>query len=140
MADDGFGSEATVSRQENRSVAQRLQRSVETHVLVPLAVTIVSAATHYLIRKLPMLIEEQVLPRLREQGRPETAREVVTETAAIVSERVADIVPGLGDGGEGSDDGAAPAKQRQPSNDEREEERRRRAQRRGERRRSLQNA
>jgi hypothetical protein len=134
VADDVTGTEAT----QGRPLGQRLKRSVETHVLVPLAVTIVSAATHYLIRKLPMLIEEQVLPRLREQGRPETVRDVVTETAAVVSERAAEIVPGLGDGGE--DGAATPTERRQPSNDEREEERRRREERRRERKRALQRA
>jgi hypothetical protein len=137
MADDRIARDASQSGQQSRSVGQRVKRSVETHVLVPLAVTIVSAATHYLIRKLPMLIEEQVLPRLREQGRPETVREVVTETAAVVSEHAAEIVPGLGDdGADGADGAGATAwKRRQPSNDEREKERRERQQRRTERRR-----
>src|SRR5687767_15115706 len=126
MADDLTGTEAT----QGRPLGQRLKRSVETHVLVPLAVTIVSAATHYLIRKLPVLIEEQVLPRLREQGRPETVREVVAEAAAVVSERAAEVVPGLADGGE--DGAAAPSERRQPSSDEREKERRLREERRRE--------
>jgi hypothetical protein len=131
MADDLTGTEAT----QGRPLGQRLKRSVETHVLVPLAVTIVSAATHYLIRKLPMLIEEQVLPRLREQGRPETVRDVVSETAVVVGEHVTEVMPGLGEDGAG-----ARSEQRQPSNDDREKERRRREERRNERRRALQKA
>jgi hypothetical protein len=137
MPDDRTGSDT----REHRSVGQRMKRSVETHVLVPLAVTVVSAATHYLIKKLPLILEEKVLPKLREQSDTEGARGTVAETAAAVAERVVDVA-GIEEGGDG-DGAAAPSarpKRRQPSNDEREQERKQREQRRGERRRAVQKA
>jgi hypothetical protein len=134
MPDDRIGSDTP----EHRSVGQRVKRSVETHVVIPLAVTVVSAATHYLIRKLPLLLEEKVLPKLREQGSAEGVRGSVAETAVAVTERVVEVVPGL------ERDETAPTTsrptRRQPSNDEREQERKRREQRRGERRRAVQKA
>src|SRR5918992_16394 len=111
---------------EHRSVGQRLKRSVETHVIVPLAVTVVSAATHYLIKKLPLILEEKVLPKLREQSDAEGVRAAVAETATAVGEKVAGVVPDVEGGADGRDEGgdSAPAarakRRRQPSNDERE--------------------
>jgi hypothetical protein len=123
----------------DRSVGQRLKRSVETHVLVPLAVTVVSAATHYLIKKLPLILEEKVLPKLREQADAEGVRAAVAETAAAAGEKVAGVVPDA-EGGDGAATPAARPKRRQASSDEREQERRRREERRGERRRAAQKA
>ena len=132
MADEAIGS-------EHRSVGQRVKRSVETHVLVPLAVTVVSAATHYLIKKLPLILEEKVLPKLREQGGAEGVRgSTVAETAAAVTERVAEVVPAV-EGGESAPTTSRP-KRRKASSDEREQERKQREQRRGERRRAVQKA
>ena len=130
MADEHTGSD--------RSLGQRLKRSVETHVVVPLAVTVVSAATHYLIKKLPLILEEKVLPKLREQADAEGVRAAVAETAAAVGEKVADVVPDV----ERDDAATATArpKRRQTSNHEREQERRQREERRGERRRAAQKA
>jgi hypothetical protein len=138
MAEERTGSD--------RSMGQRLKHSVETHVLVPLAVTVVSAATHYLIKKLPLLLEEKVLPKLREQADAEGVRAVVAETATAVGEKVAGVVPDVeaSDGGDGGDggEGAATArpKRRQTSANEREQERQRREERRGERKRTVQKA
>src|SRR5918999_4644630 len=137
MADESQRSDAGGGGQ-NRSVGQRLKRSFETHVVVPLAVTVVSAATHYLIKKLPLILEEKVLPKLREQADAEGVRAAVAETAAAVGEKVADVVPDV----EREDGATATArpKRRQTSNDEREQERRQREERRGERRRAAQKA
>src|SRR5687768_11222023 len=120
---------------QSRPLGQRLQRGFESHVLVPLAVTVVSAATHNLARKLPLLLEEKVLPKLREQGGAEGVRDSVARAAAAVEDRVTDIVPGLGEAGsDGASDGT------QQSNEEREQERREREERRSARRRSPQRA
>ena len=133
MADEHTGN-------SNRSLGQRLKRSVETHVVVPLAVTVVSAATHYLIKKLPLILEEKVLPKLREQADAEGVRAAVAETAVAVGEKVADVAPEVEEDDAGATaDGARP-KQRETSNDEREQERRRREERRGERKRAVQKA
>jgi hypothetical protein len=125
---------------QNRSVGQRLKRSVETHVLVPLAVTVVSAATHYLIKKLPLLLEEKVLPKLREQSDAEGVRAAVAETATSVAEKVADVVPDVEESDGDKTAATARPKRRQTSDDEREQERQRREERRGERRRAVQKA
>src|SRR5918992_2506149 len=114
---------------EHRSVGQRLKRSVETHVIVPLAVTVVSAATHYLIKKLPLILEEKVLPKLREQADAEGVRAAVAQTAAAVGEKVADVVPDV-EAADGAPTPAARPKRRQASGDEREQERQRREERR----------
>ena len=106
-------------------------------MVVPLAVTVVSAATHYLIKKLPLILEEKVLPKLREQSDAEGVRAAVAETATAVAEKVADVAPEV----EASDDKSAATarpKRRQTSDDEREQERQRREERRGERRRAVQ--
>ncbi len=124
---------------QSRSLGQRLKRSVETHVVVPLAVTVVSAATHYLIKKLPLILEEKVLPKLREQADAEGVRAAVADTAAAVGEKVADVLPDV-EGGDGATTATARPKRRQTSDDEREQERRRREERRGERRSAVQKA
>jgi hypothetical protein len=130
---------------EGRPVGQRLKRGFESKVLVPLATTIVSAATSYLLRKLPLIIEERVLPKLREQGGAGAVRDAVS----TVAQQAAEVVPGLGDanagdrsssaGAAGEDgDGATPSGERRLSNQEREKERREREERRRERRRAVQ--
>ena len=125
---------------QSSSVGQRLKRTVETHVVVPLAVTVVSAAAHYLIKKLPLILEEKVLPKLREQADAEGVRAAVAETAAAVGEKVADVVPEVESEDGGETPAARPKKRRQASDDEREQERQRREERRGERRRAVQKA
>jgi hypothetical protein len=138
MADESTRSNAGGGGQ-SLSVGQRLKRSFETHVVVPLAVTVVSAATHYLIKKLPLILEEKVLPKLREQADAEGVRAAVAQTAAAVGEKVADVVPDVEEGDGGTTAPARP-KRRQTSDDEREQERQRREERRGERRRAVQKA
>src|ERR687895_2243844 len=119
MADESQRSDAGGGGQ-NRSVGQRLKRSFETHVVVPLAVTVVSAATHYLIKKLPLILEEKVLPKLREQADAEGVRAAVAETAASVGEKVAAVVPDVE--GDAGDSKPAARKRRQTFSDEREQE------------------
>ena len=118
---------------QSRPLGQRLKRGVESKVLVPLAATVLSAATSYLLRKLPVILEEKVLPKLREQGGAEALRDTVVEKAAAVGERASEVLPGHGDSS--ADDVPVGT---QPSNDERAEERRRREERRRERKRALQ--
>jgi hypothetical protein len=135
MSSDETGSAAST---QSRPVGQRVKRGLESKVLVPLATTIVSAAASYLLRKLPLIIEERVLPKLREQGGAGAVRDAVT----AVAEQASEVVPGLGGAGTGGedDDGAAPdpSGEQQQSNEERENERREREERRRERRRAVQ--
>lgn len=123
-----------------RSIGQKVKRTVESKVLVPLAATAVSAGVSYLARKLPLILEEKVLPKLREKGAPQIADKV---------ESVASVLPGAGspeasDGGEErgaerADESSGPDDSG-PSNDEREAERQKREQRRQERKRALSSA
>src|SRR5688572_24558926 len=143
MSNDESGSGAST---QGRPVGQRLKRGLESKVLVPLATTVVSAAASYLLRKLPMIIEERVLPKLREQGAADTVRDAV----ASVTEQAAEVVPGVGGksagddpassgaaSGDGDGNGAmpSPTNERRLSNQEREKERRAREERRRERKR-----
>jgi|SRR5215210_368907 len=124
---------------QDRPLGQRVKHGFESKVVVPLAITIVSAATSYLLKKLPLILEEKVLPKLREQGAPDKVTNVVEQAAGVVG--------GSGSGSaeaEESGNGAAP-KQPAPSKaakkdsdggaasmtaKEREEERRKRDERR----------
>jgi hypothetical protein len=127
----------------DRSLAQKAKRTVQSKVLVPLAATAVSAGVSYLVKKLPLILEERVLPKLREGGAPELAKKV---------ESVASAVPGVDvqggqDGQQEEQDqndqesanGGSPSASGM-SNDEREAERRAREERRRERKQALSSA
>jgi hypothetical protein len=133
MSNDETGSGAAT---QSRSVGQRVKRGFESKVLVPIATTVVSAAASYLLRKLPLIIEERVLPKLREQGGADAVRDAVS----TVAQQAAEVVPGLGGASDGDGDGAtaSPSGERRLSNEQRENERREREERRRERRRAVQ--
>jgi len=126
-----------VSDSEHRSLGQRLKRTAETKVLIPLAATVVTASVSYLAKKLPMILEEKVLPKLRESGGPEKVTEVVEQAAARFGG--SESAPEASQNG--ASDGTAEAKAAPNQSDEqRDEERRRREERRQERKRSLEAA
>jgi hypothetical protein len=129
---------ASTGPDQSRTLGQKVKRGVESKVLVPIAATIVSAATSYLIKKLPLIIEEKVLPKLREQSDAGGVRRTVAETADVVDEQPSHGAPDAsGRISEGADqaDGAASSS---VATGEREQERREREERRRERRRALQ--
>jgi hypothetical protein len=122
----------------DRSFGQKVKRTVESKVLVPLAATVVSAGVGYLARKLPLIIEEKLLPKLKEKGAPELAKKV---------EAAASVLPGTTSGGDGGTEERSEQTEERPnragarsssgsSNDEREAERRKREERRQERKRA----
>jgi hypothetical protein len=128
---------------QNRSLGQRMKRGVQTKILIPAAASIVSVAVSYLIKKLPTILEEKVLPKLQETGATESKTEATKQFAHARAEdaaAVADI-----DDDEGDTDGEASDEQPRPASadlsaEDREEERSRREQRRQERKRSMQKA
>jgi hypothetical protein len=132
-----------------RPLGQKVKRTVESKVLIPVAATIVSAAASYLARKLPLILEEKVLPKLRERGAPETVTNVVEQTSATLSSATsAGSSAGNGDSPRERTSAAeskvaeksSGAASSGPSSDEREEERRRREERRRERKDALKTA
>jgi hypothetical protein len=128
---------------QNRSLGQRMKRGVQTKILIPAAASIVSVAVSYLIKKLPTILEEKVLPKLQETGATESKTEATKQFAharAQDAAAVADIDDDEGDTeGEASDEQPRPASA-DLSAEDREEERSRREQRRQERKRSMQKA
>jgi hypothetical protein len=120
-----------------RSVAQKMKRTVQSKVLVPLAAAAVSTGVTYLAKKLPLILEEKVLPKLKEKGAPEQVTNVVEQTA----ETLGGFGESAPDEGGGSESGESTEADDQSStslsNDEREQERRQREERRRERKRSL---
>jgi hypothetical protein len=128
---------------QNRSLGQRMKRGVQTKILIPAAASIVSVAVSYLIKKLPTILEEKVLPKLQETGATESKTEATKQFAharAQDAAAVADIDDDEGDtDGEASDEQPPPASA-DLSAEDREEERSRREQRRQERKRSMQKA
>ena len=137
MADD-----STVSQQ--RPVGQRLKHGLESKILIPAAAGIVTLAVKYLLKKLPMLLEEKVLPKLLESDAPGKVTKAVEGTATALGgtdgeagKRKAET--DRADDAEREEDTAEqhePARA-QASNDDREAERRKREQRRQERKRSV---
>ena len=140
MSGDSSGGTRT-----GRTLGQRLKRGVESKILVPVAATIVSAAASYLAKKLPLILEEKVLPKLREKGAPQKVTSVLEQTSAVLGDG-ASATGTSGDGGNGkSSSQAEPARNGSEeasefqvetpsmSEEEREEERRKREERRRER-------
>jgi hypothetical protein len=109
-----------VTETQERPLGKRIKHGVESKILVPVAAAIVSAATRYLIKKLPLLLEEKVLPRLREQDAPQPVVQALEQTVATID-------------GDAPDQAPAAGAETSMSNDEREEERKKRAQRRRQR-------
>jgi hypothetical protein len=102
-------------------------KGVAAKAAVPLGAALTSAAVNYAVRKLPKLLEERVLPKLREQGDP---RDLAADAMKRVREVVESHAP-VGGGATPRSDG-----QRRPRRSESERERGRadRAARRHERR------
>jgi hypothetical protein len=126
-------------------VGQKIKRTVQNKVFVPLAAAAVSAGASYLARKLPLILEERVLPKLRESGAPEIANKVESVASALPgtgssgSSDGADEAGGESSGAEQADESSGPDGSGL-SNDEREAERQKREQRRQERKRALSSA
>ena len=131
MADDSTDS-------QQPTLGQRLKHGVESKILVPVAAGLVTIGVKYLLKKLPMILEEKVLPKLAEKGAPAKVTQAVEGTAAKL---------GDADGaGAGRVDDAADQQEPAPaetsdtsdaSDTDREAERRKREQRRQERKRAL---
>ena len=124
------------SKSHDRSMGERMKHTVESKVLVPLAATVVSAAASYLAKKLPILIEERLLPKLREQGGTQGLVDALVGKASDLGERAGQVVPAKDDGAaeKPSSNGSARSDM---SNEEREEQRRQREERRRARQRSV---
>jgi hypothetical protein len=129
---------------QNRSLGQRMKRGVQTKILIPAAASIVSVAVSYLIKKLPTILEEKVLPKLQETGATDGKTEATKQFAHARAEDAA-AVADIDDDDQGDSDGETSQEQPQPTSadlsaEDREEERSRREQRRQERKRSTQKA
>jgi len=119
-----------VTETQDRPLGERIKHGVESKILVPIAVAIVTTAARYLIKKLPLLLEEKVLPRLREQGAPQPVVKALEQTAATLDGDEAEQAPAAEAETPMSN---TPTSNAAMSDDEREEERRKRAQRRRQR-------
>jgi hypothetical protein len=110
--------------------------SLAKKVLVPLAASAASAATAYAVRKVPRLIQEELLPKLKKSDR---ARDALDKAKATFEQAIS-----------GVKEHASSSAATQPSNDavptrtksslssaEREQKQRERAERRSERREAL---
>ena len=111
---------------QDRPFGQRLKRGIETKVLIPVASAIVGAAAKYLIKKLPLILEEKLLPKLVEKDAPQPVVKALEQTASTLGDD-------SGSKAEPAGDESPTGAQQAISNDEREEERRKRAQRRRQR-------
>ena len=128
---------------QDRPFGQRLKRGFETTILVPAATAIVRAAASYLIKRLPLILEEKVLPKLLERDAPKPVVNALEQAAATLAGGPGPA-SGRGSDDEPSDEGhpsletaasepAPTAGAESMSTEEREEERRKRAQRRRQR-------
>jgi hypothetical protein len=147
-----------------RTVGQKLKHAVHSKVLIPVATTVVSAAATYLVRKLPMILEEKVLPKLREAGAPEQLQNALEQAGQQIEQLTGGDSGSRGDEGDAAAEASSEQEQDAPqaeseaagqeeqeqdqeepssggddggpelSSDEREEERRKREERRRERR------
>ena len=112
---------------QDRPFGQRLKRGFETTILIPVASAIVGAAAKYLIKKLPLILEEKLLPKLLEKDAPQPVVKALEQTASALDD-------GSGSKTEPADEQEPATDRTEPmSNDEREEERRKREQRRRQR-------
>ena len=133
---------------DGHTLGQRLKRGVESKILVPIAATIVSAGVSYLVKKLPLILEEKVLPKLREKGAPQTVTTVLEQTSAALGDSASAAPSGGQNGKSQRDDSSGDTGSNQAPNveaqsmstEEREEERRKREARRRERKRAPEKA
>jgi hypothetical protein len=129
---------------QKRSLGKRMTRGVQTKILIPAAASIVSVAVSYLIKKLPTILEEKVLPKLQDTGGTGSKAEATKQFAHARADDAA-AVADIDDDDESDTDGETAEEQPQPASadlsaEDREEERSRREQRRQERKRSTQKA
>ena len=116
-----------MSETQDRPFGQRLKRGFETTILIPAASAIVGAAAKYLLKKLPLILEEKLLPKLLEKDAPQPVVKTLEHTASALDDGSSSKAEPA-DEEEATDAGTEPM-----SNDEREEERRKREQRRRQR-------
>ena len=133
MSDDSTAS-------QDRPLMQRLKRGVETKILVPTAATIVSVAVTYLIKKLPLLLEEKVMPKLQDMGQSDQATKTLEDASAVQSSEDDRSSEEEQSSDGDSSESASSLPEPQASAGDREEERRKREQRRRERRRAIKKA
>lgn len=134
---------------DSPSVGRRMKKGFESKILIPAAVAVVSAAASYLVKKLPMILEEKVLPKLREQGAPETVQDVLQQASGALGGLSSEVSRETGRNGDTPEESSSASRESErtsgaeapsKSNDEREEERRQREKRRRERKRSHEKA
>ena len=127
----------------DQGLGQRVKHGVHSKVLVPVAAAIVSAAVSYLIKKLPMLLEEKVLPKLQESGAPERVTKTVEQASAAVGSGESEDEGEDGRSDDGQSDDRSSERSRDadsPTAAERAEQRKEREQRRRERKRATNQA
>ena len=73
-----------MSGKSETSFARGLTGAVARKAIVSLAASAAAAASAYVVNKLPSLVEEKVLPKLRDPGRARDAAERLTKKAEQV--------------------------------------------------------
>ena len=113
--------------------------SLAKKIFVPLAASAASAAAAYAVRKIPALVQEKVVPKLKGTGSSSAAGEALSKAKDAVGEtvsNVADRVSGLRDGTSGGSRSPAPSLSSKEL-DELERRRKERAKHRAERQKAL---
>jgi hypothetical protein len=123
---------------QQRSVGQRVMHGLESKILVPAAAGIVTLGVKYLLKKLPLILEEKVLPKLAEKGVPEKVTQAVEGTATTLGGGDEDAARDEQEPAQQESTKAKPAEQAPDS--DREAERRKREQRRQQRKRDVERA
>jgi hypothetical protein len=141
-----MANDSTATATRSGSIGQRVKHGVQSKVLVPIAATVVTAAVSYLIKKLPMILEDKVLPKLKESGAPDKVTNVVEQASSAVGNS-SESDGGGNDKNESEEEeqGRAAPSAKEPevsalSPDEREEQRQEREARRRERKSATQRA
>ena len=80
-------------------------KNVAQKAVVPISAALTSAAVSYAVRKVPKLIEERLLPKLREQGDP---RDLAGDVMKRARDLVESHIPLGGSDDGGRSDGAKP--------------------------------
>ena len=124
------------STDSQRPLGQRLKHGLESKILIPTAAAIVTVAVKYLVKKLPMILEEKVLPKLLEKDAPEQVTRAVEGTATAFGGTDGDSASRAEDAEQEQPEQERPARA-ETSNQDREAERRKREERRLQRKRAL---
>jgi len=137
MADDSTDS-------QQRPFGQRLKHGVESKILVPVAAGLVTIGVKYLLKKLPLILEEKVLPKLAEKGAPAKVTQALEGTAAKLGDADGDGAGRVDDAADQQEPAPADTSDTSDASDasdtDREAERRKREQRRQQRKRALEKA